>query len=126
MEIKDLRIGNYVKDHLGRNLKVLGLKDDNVHLLLSNKCKVRYNIKTIQPIKLTEDILLNLGFSHFFNDDEYSDWYWFLGSFCLIGKDESNDWNFRHNTYSNCYVNYIHQFQNLYFALTNKELEINL
>jgi hypothetical protein len=80
----------------------------------------------IKPIPLTEDILLKCeGVKHDFND-------WYIIEFkdyemCVNIIDKSltigDDYSERLIS-SN--LEYVHQFQNIIFALTNEELEINL
>ena len=112
MEAKELRIGNYVYPF------------DDV-CLVNNKTIFRDFIKVVyrdfentlhlHPIPLTEEWLVEFEFEKALNgwwsDNEiwsYNDGKFYLGA----------------NTYlSN--VKYVHQLQNLYFALTNEELTIN-
>lgn len=80
----------------------------------------QYN-QFIKPIELTEEILLKCGFVK----DEFDNW----ENETRLGlyKPEEFDgylsiWG--DSTVGEC--NYLHQLQNLYFALTGQELEINL
>ncbi|EHQ41576.1 hypothetical protein [Myroides odoratus] len=75
----------------------------------------------IKPIELTEERLLQCGFKHTGNG-----FYELLGThigLCNIG-DVFFNVGFKGITIGN--IKYLHQLQNLYFALTGKELEINL
>ena len=73
----------------------------------------------VQPIPLTEKWLLRFGFkkSDNYGNDEYRlDGYsYFRGSFYIAECDECGE---------SVEVNFVHELQNLYFALTKKELEI--
>jgi hypothetical protein len=129
MKASEIMLNNYVKDHLGRVLKVVGLKDDNVYLVLSNKEKIRYNIKTIQGLELTEEILLKCGFVIggskqwlFINLDKKDECYLYFNP---LGKGIAIDQEGKECSFE-IDLNYLHQLQNLYFALTNEELTINL
>lgn len=112
MNQKDLRLGNLVNDHLGRTLQVVGLKDDNVYLVLSNGEKIRYNIKTIQPILITEEQLKSFGFNGW-DIDNYT-----------ITLTNGNFFVLECNHPIATDIFHVHQLQNLYFALTSKELII--
>ena len=94
----------------------------------------------INPIPLTEEILLKCGFERC-NENRYKFYIhgvnyislhldyliekneWFEGSFSVSFREKSLSPNFEG---SNLCYRYLHQLQNLYFALTGKELEINL
>jgi hypothetical protein len=74
-----------------------------------------------RPIKLTEDILVMLGFEHnrvgIFGNN-----YTFDGVSIQLDKFGV----FMFVTYARCRMQYTHQLQNLYFALTGEELELQL
>lgn len=78
-----------------------------------------------KPIPLTEEILLKCGFS------EKNKWF-FKGGIMLgyITTDENLqcEWNsgWDEPKWNLIDIKYLHQLQNLYFAMTGKELEINL
>ena len=133
MEASELRMGNYVE--YCRNPLVYELKQikgidyggEGLFIQYYSQDGSQYpiNIKNLNAIPLTEDWLLKFGFEK--KGNEY-----------LIWKD--NDplgievvfWKFKEfyvNLVSPEYnhelknVKYVHQLQNLYFALTNKELK---
>lgn len=112
MKANDLRIGNWVFDIDSQSFK-------KIHgFFLENK--EHYGLK---PIKLTEGWLINYGFDYFKSNNSYQldvD----LG-FSIWGRIESG-----FNVYVNSdscgqTIKYVHQLQNLYFALTGKELKLN-
>lgn len=109
MDIRELRIGNYIK---------LMLNDEDFKLIqvTLNDLEVIDNKKGIfEPIPITEEWLLKFGFEKtplgYFKKDGIilvvEDFYYE----CLLGSVAK-------------ILKYIHQLQNLYFALTGKELEI--
>ena len=122
MDIKELRIGNYV----------MGNKPFQLDLNTFNMMWNHWNLKKelrFEPITLTEQWLIDFGFelleqkvytkqiTNFINiyiTIEY-------GASCYIGYSEADncDLDLR-DIYS------VHQLQNLYFVLTNKELELNV
>lgn len=73
-------------------------------------------INDIEPIPLTEEILLKCGFeAHYFGIKTYYNPLFELDhDFKLMGVDY------------NIKVMYLHQLQNLYFSITGKELEVKL
>ena len=125
MEAKELRINNWVK-HNNEFLQVDGIDDIDVF----NKQMGEVPLHTVQPIPLTEEILLKCGF-----EKRY-----FLNDFFIVINDVKTiliieiifDNIFIYLCASNekkvrlANANFLHQLQNLYFALTCTELEINL
>ncbi len=117
MEAKELRIGNYVESSIIEigMLKVLAIttaRDTNY----INAC----DIKFIEPIPLTEEWLLKFGFRFTSISDTY-----FKNT-----DDNLKQVNIHHKPFMlysfNCStkLEYVHQLQNLYFALTGEELTI--
>lgn len=119
----ELRVGNYVVFSEDRTIfKVIEISEKG--LGIENKQEITWiEMETFEPIPLTEEILLKCGFK------------------CSRGESFQlmlNDWT---NLYYNCgyfeisvnkhafslnHIQYLHQLQNIYHSLTNKELEINL
>lgn len=107
----ELRVGNYLYDGVGGIIKV------EVDDLYDN---VR---KYYEPIELIEEILLKCGFEkigHLYKIH-------LLNSLNLIYNSEHNGWYFDiyHNS-SKVELQYLNELQNIYFAATGRELEINL
>lgn len=125
MKARELRIGNWVKGN--RPFKVLP-KD----ILVSYNHEKQQGESRYLPIPLTEEILLKCGFELGSNG-----WYslesWLFDFNCLdisINQEfAAIEYGSRYDTHA-CNltgnIRYLHQIQNLYFALTNEELEINL
>jgi hypothetical protein len=111
MKAEELRIGNWVKDENGPyQIKGEHLDEDN--------------FPTIQTweIPLTEEWLLKFGF--------VKQMVWTF-SIPLVGNLEmiyylgEKGWSIGNQSYSSfSNLKYVHQLQNLYFALTGKELTI--
>ena len=106
MKAKDLRIGNLIK-YQNETLDVKHLKTT---LSLCGDKVIYY--REIEPIQLTEEWLIKFGFVK--EIDGYSldpltiGKYWIRHNFAqLIQSDK---------------IKYVHTLQNLYFALTGKEL----
>jgi len=128
MEAKELRIGNYVNYF---DKTVIISKIELSHIGCSDKNSIMincYNQKdAFKPIPLTEEWLLKFGFKDrsrtLKNKMSYG---------IEIGKMEIAwyrlDNKTRFQTIENGFimkcVTYVHELQNLYFALTNEELTI--
>lgn len=130
MKATELRIGNFVlldnpmhrPRESGEIHKVVGISEKSAHIMRINDNLMEdyYGqfYKFIKPIPLTEEWLLNFGFekksgSEFKNDR-------FIYRFKqrdLIIEGFEYDYNG-----ILCYPEYVHQLQNLYFALTGEEL----
>lgn len=115
----ELRVGNCL---LFKGNSTINVKLDRFDLsaILYNEDEVLH----YKPIELTEEILLKCGFKKAGTDKEVlmwlSDFYWYSSSpnFVSININDCIDKVIK--------CTYLHQLQNLYFALTGEELEINL
>ena len=110
MKPTDLRIGNYVFDNLGGILKIKGINTNS-------------DLSHLKPILITEDWLIKLGF------EKQMAWTFSLhisGNNYLIYYLGEKGWSIGNKDYSDFNCHYVHQMQNLYFALTNKELTYKL
>lgn len=114
MEAKNLRLGNYVMngDDIGgvERLSIIRISTSSPHVGVE-----------ISPIKLTEEWLLRFGFSRFGEGVVYWE-----NENILIEQDGENNFSLSvgcEYTVGNPFK-YVHQLQNLYFALTGKELEL--
>ena len=121
MKANELRIGNFVYHNYEIiEIKSLHLKDDDVNDEMP--------FHAIYGIKLTEEWLLKFGFKEIKNEPQQ----WFKiktkkkGVNLEISLKQKRVILFKHNGYySDCiYPKYVHQLQNLYFALTHDELKI--
>ena len=107
MEEKELRIGNYV------NIEDTILRIDLQELF--------YNSSIITPVLLTEEWLLKLGFDLINNEYHQSrnhelKLHWTVNKNKMIPE-------FNEKRFVTGYdFKYVHQLQNLYFALTGEEL----
>jgi hypothetical protein len=118
METKELRIGNYLQS----------LSVEQVNSLSNNKINGYYS-SGFSPIPLTEEILDKAGFGMKYatNPQEPNALrVRYLEDFELLRfEDEQIIFHSGgHGVHND--VLYVHQLQNLYFALTGKELKVNL
>jgi hypothetical protein len=127
MEAKELRIGNYVEHNnkwcyrsddffQDQDKHIFQFTDRDFYAL--GECTLF--LENITPIPLTEEWLLRFGFI----DGEILEF-----DDLLFDVGNSMRYNFEDSTigmgyYGNIKIKYVHQLQNLYFALTGKELEI--
>jgi len=117
MKANELRIGNYLQiDSLTDGSKTI-VDIDLFHLNEIGSIKYQY-----KPIPLTEEWLIKFGF---FEKYKSCCNRWNILSFTLLDNEDRNgdlqgvfiyDYKLE--------VSYVHQLQNLYFALTNEELTI--
>jgi len=121
-------------------------KDNGSHTIhLSKTLKLPicgYDISAIKPIPITEEWLLKFGFEKLANDGRYGYRYYIAIAdyWYVIERDwRKEQSHFFGIEYTDCpnpkddhiyhsftfKIKHIHQLQNLYFALTNKELLCN-
>lgn len=112
LKASDLRIGNLVID--GR--EVVNVNSRMIGMLEKDEAD-------FDPIPLTKERLLKFGFKHGNNSPDGSaigKGGVYLG--CMHGGRFC--FNAESSTNKAVYIKYIHQLQNLYFALTGEELDI--
>jgi hypothetical protein len=129
MTAKELRIGNLIYHHY--YTRVPGTPDEKEHFDI---CKVesiehelivngKNTVAWYQPIPLTEERLVELGFKKLtdraigFKQSSYS-----IGNGMVIVNFDDGLLNV--DFYRTLNYKYVHQLQNLYFALTGSELTI--
>jgi len=123
MKAQSLRQGNLVLLDNEKIVRLLWFRTEHACIMALG---VTYpsaivSLDRLEPIPLTEDWLLKFGFRFDSIDWEFpkdSIFFigWYAGKFCLgSGSDGVTKEN---------YIEYVHQLQNLYFALTNEELEV--
>lgn len=138
MKTEELRIGNLV-NYTGEHGGIFdvegilppsdGFKD---YSLILRKGSYRMSIESdedlehrfIQPIPLTEEWLLKLGFEEIESEEEYYRYGIFKEDLNLI-LDNDNDTELEDGAgfiYIPQKIKCVHQLQNLYFALTGEEL----
>jgi hypothetical protein len=125
MNCKELRIGNYVCVTEKHPLKVKIINDeDAIMSTVSDNSPyiTAASLLAFKPIPLTEEWLLKFGFDRvnekegnpFKKDFITIDYFSFRKGWCIFPGE-----NISFNP-----INYVHQLQNLYFALTGEELKI--
>jgi hypothetical protein len=113
MKANELRIGNLLECWYGDNYFEVTIED--LQTIYNGKSKAK-------PILLTEEWLLKFGFE---KDEKNEYWFWKnCVSVSVLGYIELLSFN-RQSFKTNIQLKYIHQLQNLYFALTGKELVVS-
>lgn len=124
MKANELRIGNYFfreneyKELIIDEIYSINRKGVNLWAMDDDIC-VNQEYNEITPIPLTEEWLLKFGKKAEKNDD--------YGGF-IIYYPNGNGMRIKNNEWSSQHISvkleYVHQLQNLYFALTNEKLTI--
>lgn len=123
IEAKELRVGNLIEDELGKPKRVQNILGERFNIDALDGIDRGFPLTEMNGIPITPELLEKCGF-------EYS------ASFgeCRYKKKELEmDENFNplvqegdEFLYYGKRIEHLHQLQNLYFALTGEELEINL
>ena len=113
MDAKELRIGNYV---------CFNNQDDYMKLSQHNfESLIMFNTyDRINPILLTKHWLKKLGFKNTYLFSFATEFTCYVDENLNITIEQYSEGRFNLT-----HIKYVHQLQNLYFALTGKELDIN-
>lgn len=123
IQANELRIGNIVS-YLGKETEITGTSIGYVSTLSSGSLSQNQ----IEPIPLTEEWLLNMGFTK-----EFRGCFSIGTGFVIYVNVHNNVAGLRLNDFyagtggiikSAVHLKNVHQLQNLYFALTGEELKI--
>lgn len=120
IQANELRLGNIIGmshwDHPGQTVEKV--VDCTVLNLIAGYVPTPEDMKAIEfvPIKLTEEILLKCGF-----DIKSVPYHCINGNVVLYHS--KGDFLYK---YTGIEIKHLHQLQNLYFALTGEELEVNI
>ena len=144
MKTNELRIGNWIKYTYALSndiefCKVTGVKNDGrVYFFRSDGCKISLDVNEIEPIELTEEVLLKIGFEDrkgYFNYSRvFGDENNYCDSIHIYYCPMLKHFRFTHDKVKlddlqimDLYnIKYLHQLQNVYYLLTNEELKIDL
>jgi hypothetical protein len=131
MKANELRVGNYVKG-IGHNISWLVDGVDTYYIYSSNAWRL---LSSFEGIPLSqkwlekfgfEDIDLNMSGSNWLVKEQKGIW---RQAIRIAYSEKSEEWSLTLEcvsppTLSISRLKYVHQLQNLYFALTGKELTI--
>lgn len=131
MKANELRIGNVIYDQMFGVCVVVDITKDGINII-NGTCAI--SIDELKGIELTEKILKDLGFSkmtdtipfNYRTHKSKSFFYIRYGTFTTDrGKSDLIGYNglFVANKFA-LVIRYVHELQNLYFALTGEELTL--
>ena len=130
MKVNELRIENYVNIE-GDVVKVKEIYEKSIYYA-NGEYESYATEDFIHPIELTEEVLVKIGFKkntiygsvieYFPIDDNLA------SIFCTKEKQNIRIQVVRKNTSETIakYIKYLHELQNIYYCLTNEELEVEL
>ncbi len=143
IKANELRINNWVKrNDMGGVYTIRSVSDDRLHPIAltehDNKKNVHYacecTLSELEPISLTTLVLEKAGFINLLNEKDEPSREWLLNGvtlfmgFNFIHLHRFNQWVYNYawtgDKAPDC--EYLHQLQNLYYALCGVELNINL
>jgi hypothetical protein len=119
MKAEDLRIGNYIKyrENVSTIIAISGFRfsfnHQDITLKIGTKTEM-HDIRVIKPIILSDKIILNAGFESMFSGAAYH----------LNGVEIGSNHNGFYILSTGRKIEFVHEFQNLYFVLTGQELII--
>ena len=124
----DLRLGNYVTDNSGFTMYVVGIYEDTVLLNFKGNDGDVWEVyeKDLRGIMLDTELLIKSGFKRQVTGigwDKYSNG---LVDLSLAPLSNGSCIPVYHINGEMVQIKYLHQLQNLFFCLSQKELEINL
>lgn len=132
LQASELRIGNYLNADIGI-VKVESILSSIFRIYchsIDEEYLADYKLSDLKPIPLTEDILLKCGFEI---DEVFCDLCLNISEKRILGYDLKNKTihlgQLTSHDFRDVYLGdfkYLHQLQNLIYALTNEELTINL
>ena len=114
MKANELRIGNWI-NRLGKPTFINAIQKGESIDYIRTPLSGAITINQIEPIPLTEEILLKCGFVNGWNGNYFCNT---NGEFYFNGNSYEGETLSKN-------IKYLHQLQNLYFALTNQELIFN-
>lgn len=131
IKANELRVGNIIEQY-GKHVIVDGIdkkhrKDNDYYIRVKEDKEIGYWFNQFKPIPITEDLLLKCGFELkgiiFRINNGFANQ--FDVNYSLSRNIYYYDWS-KYGIYNEVELKYLHHLQNLYFALTNEELQINL
>lgn len=121
MRVNELRVGNYVKTKHQTKYIINSITKGGGWIELTDGFELcDSDIDSIEPLTLTEELLLKCGFERFEFDNGQPNQYRLKNRLIVIRDNIFIDYGSGVKIYS------LHQLQNLIHALTNEELTINL
>lgn len=131
IKANELRIGNYfIKDNCQDQITGIfhEMNGDDDFYYIQALDKLDYSLDSIDPVPLTKEWLIKLGFETNYDVHLFTASINYLQfkvqpktlTFACIGKDL---WRIKIGDLE-IHINFVHELQNLFFVLTGEELEI--
>jgi hypothetical protein len=123
LQSKDFRIGNYIYIPQTKTYEQIGWVEQNGRFVLKDYKSSYSSLYCLDPISLTGEWLERFGF-------EISGESYIIENFAIEDIDNGDKWYlYMYDEENGCdvnigIINYVHQLQNLYFALTGEELDL--
>lgn len=122
MKASELRIGN-LANYKGEVIKIEGFSKTTFYYIVGDMLfSVINDIDKLEPIQLTGEWLLKLGFEQYY--DHENDIHSMKKHFFSFVSPSMISVNNQYLIFEENNIKYVHQIQNLYFALTSEELTI--
>lgn len=131
MKAQELRIGNLI-EYANKICFVRGIVEMKIFLEETDGYKSIHDsrIDSVNPIPLTEEWLVKFGWSYYngkTSGNLTKDFggkidFDFIDGEMMLKSHYEDQYKYRHVRH----IEFVHQLQNLYFALTGKELEIKV
>lgn len=130
MKANELRIGNFFYDDISKSfcsikninhdgwISLFVLKDGET---ITEKLPI---VDNISKIPINKENLIKFGFIELKKHGYYDYYFTQYGAFKFDADETSSCVYIKYNDIVIAYCEYIHELQNLYFALTKKELEL--
>lgn len=117
MQSKDLRIGNYIKDTFDvKKYEVRQLELEDFSAMLNYKISKHRN--TYNPVELNDEWLVKFGFEKY-EFDHKENQYRYKDRLIVLRDGKFVDYG------SSVILQYVHELQNLYYAITGVELLVS-
>lgn len=118
MESNELRIGNLIHHNDGTAMPIEYFTESSITLTTPKGGNWHFRYDEVEPIPLTKEHLLFFGFIPTYHESGKSFSSWEKDGHSWLKEDFTLLW-------FGTKVEYVHQLQNLYFALKGKELPVS-
>lgn len=132
MKAEELRIGNYVNDNDNNIVEIESIWGKlmvSFNTLSDKTLITRFPTKHLKTIQLTEEWLIKFGFTkkkHKWKDNSISENLFFIKNYFIEFTNDGIlfcELHYSGQSWFICHIDYVHQLQNLYFALTGCGLQ---
>ncbi len=136
MNVKELRIGNYLNHSELGIVEIIAVGKDYIHCVFNGETFYE-GVRCFSPIPLTEEIILKAGFEgsdfdkKYNPNDEFNEQFYYKLKSGISYRDfecyPSKGWVVKLGDYNDeLVIEHLHQLQNIIFDLTGKEIEFKI